>query len=51
MSGMSDGTQEDVRECPECGQERASVKKRQEGQASVYYQCLVCQPGWSPRRA
>jgi hypothetical protein len=48
---MSDGTQEDVRKCLSCGQERASVKKRKEGQASVYYQCLVCQPGWSPRRA
>lgn len=48
---MSAGTQEDVRKCLSCGQERASVKKRNEGRASVYYQCLVCQPGWSPRRA
>ena len=51
MSGMSDGTQRDDRKCMDCGQERASVKKREEGQASVYYQCLVCQPGWSPSRA
>ena len=48
---MTDGTQRDVRKCLECGQERASVKKREEGHASVYYQCLVCQPGWSPGRA
>ncbi len=51
MSGMTDRTQRDVRKCLGCGQERASVKKPEEGQASVYYQCLVCQPGWSARRA
>jgi DNA-directed RNA polymerase subunit M/transcription elongation factor TFIIS len=50
MSGMSDGMQRDERKCPDCGQERASLKKREEGLASVYYQCLVCQPGWSPPR-
>ena len=51
MRETSDGTQRDVRKCPECDQERTSVRKSHEGQASVYYQCLVCQPGWSPSRA
>jgi hypothetical protein len=51
MSAPSDGTQHDVRKCLDCGPERASVRKREEGLPSVYYQCLVCQPGWSPRRA
>jgi hypothetical protein len=51
MNGTSDGTQQDPRKCLDCGQERASVTKLEEGQPSVYYQCLVCQPGWSPSSA
>jgi hypothetical protein len=51
MTAMSDGTQGDVRKCLKCDQERASVRKQEDRQAWVYYQCLVCQPGWSPRRA
>jgi hypothetical protein len=48
---MSDGASVDVRSCTTCGQERASVTKQEAGQKRVYYQCLVCNPGWSPRRA
>jgi hypothetical protein len=51
IGGMSEGTQRDARKCLKCGKERASVRKHEEGRASVYYQCLVCKPGWSPRRA
>jgi hypothetical protein len=48
---MSGGASVDVRNCPECGQERASVTKQEDGQTQLYYQCLVCNPGWSLRRA
>jgi len=47
---MSGGATVDVRNCPECGQERASVRKQEGGETRVYYQCLVCSPGWSSRR-
>jgi hypothetical protein len=48
---MSGGASVDVRTCTTCGQERASVTKQEYGQERVYFQCLVCNPGWSPRRA
>jgi hypothetical protein len=48
---MSGGASVDVRNCTTCGQERASVTKQEYGQTRVYYQCLVCTPSWSPRRA
>ena len=51
MKETSNGTPRDVRKCPECDLERASVRKSHEGQVSVHYQCLVCKPGWSPDRA
>ena len=48
MSGAASG---DVRNCPECEQERALVMKQEGGKTRVYYQCLVCNPGWASRRA
>ena len=47
---MSGGASVDVRNCPECGHERASVTKQEDGKTQVYYQCLVCNPGWASRR-
>jgi hypothetical protein len=44
---MSGGPSVDVRNCTECGQARASVTKQEQGQTQVYYQCLMCDPGWS----
>ena len=46
---MSGGASVDVRNCPECGQVRASVTKQEGGKARVYYQCLVCNRGWASR--
>lgn len=48
---MSGGASVDARNCPECGQERASVTKQEDGKTQVYYQCLACNPGWASCRA
>jgi hypothetical protein len=50
-SARSGGTEVNPRKCAKCGRARASVTKREGRETRVYYQCLVCDPGWSSRRA
>jgi hypothetical protein len=48
---MSGDASVDVRNCPKCGQGRATVTKQEDGKIRAYYQCLGCNPGWASHRA
>ena len=50
-SARSGGAEVNPRKCAKCGRARGSVTKREGRETRVYDQCLVCDPGWSSRRA
>lgn len=49
-SARSGGAEVNPRKCAKCGRARGSVTKREGRETRVYYQCLVCDSGWSRRR-